>query len=77
MLGTLVQGQDESTILRMKNIFRALGVLMVPLTASMPQVGLTGPFGALAGPIFMTSLDLVWAMQADAQCQKRDASKQA
>ena len=47
MFGRLVQGQDESTILRMKNIFRALGVLMVPLTASMPQVGLTDAFSAL------------------------------
>ena len=49
MFGRLVQGQDESTILRMKNIFRALGVLMVPLTASMPQVGLTDAFTVLTG----------------------------
>ena len=35
-----MQGQDAQTLSRMKNIFRALGVAMVPLTASMPQVGL-------------------------------------
>jgi len=32
------QGQDEVTMKRMKMAFRALGVAMVPLTASMPQV---------------------------------------
>jgi len=36
---TAVQGQDEVTMKRMKMAFRALGVAMVPLTASMPQVG--------------------------------------
>ena len=36
---TDVQGQDEVTMKRMKMAFRALGVAMVPLTASMPQVG--------------------------------------
>ncbi len=34
----VVQGQDEVTMKRMKMAFRALGVAMVPLTASMPQV---------------------------------------
>ena len=34
-----VKGQDEVTMKRMKMAFRALGVAMVPLTASMPQVG--------------------------------------
>lgn len=33
-----MQGQDEALLRRMKNIFRAMGVAMVPLTASFPQV---------------------------------------
>ncbi len=33
-----MQGQDEAMLRRMKNIFRAIGVAMVPLTASFPQV---------------------------------------
>ncbi|CAL8466931.1 g6467 [Coccomyxa elongata] len=32
-----MQGQDEALLRRMKNIFRAMGVAMVPLTASFPQ----------------------------------------
>ncbi|EIE26611.1 hypothetical protein COCSUDRAFT_39658 [Coccomyxa subellipsoidea C-169] len=32
-----MQGQDEAMLRRMKNIFRAIGVAMVPLTASFPQ----------------------------------------
>ena len=42
-----VQGQDEVTMKRMKMAFRALGVAMVPLTASMPQV--RGPVTAMSG----------------------------
>ena len=38
-----MQGQDEVTMKRMKMAFRALGVTMVPLTASMPQVGNLAP----------------------------------
>ena len=33
-----MQGQDAKLLARMKWIFRGLGVAMVPLTASMPQV---------------------------------------
>ena len=33
-----MQGQDEALLRRMKNIFRAMGVAMIPLTASFPQV---------------------------------------
>lgn len=42
-----MQGQDEALLRRMKNIFRALGVLMVPLTASFPQVTTLPPQSSL------------------------------
>ena len=35
----VLQGQDETTMKRMKMAFRLLGVAMVPLTMSMPQAG--------------------------------------
>jgi hypothetical protein len=34
----LAQGGDAKVLARMKWVFRGLGVAMVPLTASMPQV---------------------------------------